>query len=108
MKEHWIPPLVRFLHDEGEDRGWSHQMCWDCWWDRNPIDSEGSRQPVKVLVMRWPYRGTPSLFPAATLRCCFCGQPNRSRIVYRSDPRDPDLACAELELARKESHESRP
>jgi hypothetical protein len=42
--------------------GWNHNICFDCWLDREP-----DRVPIRV--MRRPERV-----------CCFCGLKNRSGI----------------------------
>lgn len=80
--------MTSFSHTAYEKRGWTHEACWDCWWEQNPY-----RYELGVIYAKWPV----VLKQKEVLKCCFCGQPNRSAIYVRHDPADKDMACAALD-----------
>lgn len=61
-------------------KGWSHSVCWDCWWDDYPPVFEAG----ELLIPRWPTRVSSQIGCRAA--CCFCGQTHRSGIWRRANP----------------------
>lgn len=51
---------------------WSHAICDECWYERNP-----HRDPVRIVA---EFRDVE--------KCCYCGKVNESGIYIRSNPAD--------------------
>jgi hypothetical protein len=55
---------------------WTHNICYDCWLDREPESGE----PVRLLTRPLEI-------------CCYCGLKNRNGIYVRDNPKDEKLIC---------------
>jgi hypothetical protein len=83
------PLVIGFDHTPDlTRRGWTHEQCWDCWFDAHPNGNAADWVVAMPTRISAPHR----------TQCCFCGNPNRSGIYVRHDPHDTALTCGAHEV----------